>query len=112
MAALSLFDLNNQHTLPYQAHSATSKAAARSVTGQLSAKARMQVLAAIIKLGVASDEEIQDYLLMNSSTERPRRGELAKAGYIEKAGKTTTRSGRAAVTWRVTSSGLGALDIK
>jgi hypothetical protein len=59
------------------------------------------VLDAIRKLGEATDEEIQDFLSMNPSTERPRRIELWKAGLIEDSGHTRqTKSGRAAAIWR------------
>jgi hypothetical protein len=48
----------------------------------------------------ATDEEIQTYLDMNPSTQRPRRVELVDAGLIRDSGTTRqTRSGRPAVVW-------------
>ena len=48
----------------------------------------------------ATDEEIQLGLAMNPSTQRPRRGELLKAGLIQASDrKRETRSGRRAVVW-------------
>jgi hypothetical protein len=48
----------------------------------------------------ATDEEIQDILGMNPSTQRPRRVELVDAGLIRDSGATRkTRSGRPAVVW-------------
>jgi hypothetical protein len=50
----------------------------------------------------ATDEEIQTGLAMNPSTQRPRRGELLKAGLIEATERTRkTRSGRNAIVWIV-----------
>lgn len=48
-----------------------------------------------------TDEEIQDALDMEGSTERPRRRELQIAGAIVDSGCTRkTRSGRSATIWR------------
>ena len=53
----------------------------------------------------ATDEEIQDGLLMNPSTQRPRRIELLRAGWIEASpNRRTTKSGRLAVVWIATLS--------
>lgn len=49
----------------------------------------------------ATDEEAQQSLRMNPSTQRPRRGELADKGLIRLAGTTRkTRTGRKANVWR------------
>lgn len=48
----------------------------------------------------ATDEEIQQYLNMNPSTQRPRRVELVEGGWIEDSGRRRkTRSRRDAVVW-------------
>jgi len=48
----------------------------------------------------ATDEEIQTWLGMNPSTQRPRRVELVKKGLVVDSGKTRqTRSGRKATVW-------------
>ena len=53
----------------------------------------------------ATDEEIQLALVMNPSTQRPRRIELLNDGLIEKTALTRkTRSGRSASVWKVVSS--------
>ena len=47
-----------------------------------------------------TDEQIQQYLDMNPSTQRPRRGELVAAGMLLDSGQTRpTTSGRPAVVW-------------
>ena len=47
-----------------------------------------------------TDEEIQDCLEMNPSTERPRRIELQMRQQIKNSGKTRkTKSGRQAIVW-------------
>jgi hypothetical protein len=48
-----------------------------------------------------TDEQIQNELGMNPSTERPRRLELEEQGLIFDSGeKRKTRSGRPAIVWR------------
>lgn len=50
----------------------------------------------------ATDENVQDGLNMNPSTQRPRRVELVEGGFIVDSGdKRKTRSGREAVVWVV-----------
>jgi len=48
-----------------------------------------------------TDEEMQRRLGMNPSTQRPRRGELARRGLIVASGTRKTASGRNADVWRV-----------
>lgn len=53
-----------------------------------------------------TDEEIQDALGMAQNTERPRRVELWRGGFIRDSGRTRlTRSKRKAVVWIVTVRG-------
>jgi len=61
------------------------------------------------KLG-GTDGEIQEELGLKGSTERPRRKELEKGGFVEDSGQVRqTASGRAAVVWRATAKAtLGA----
>jgi hypothetical protein len=98
---LGLFDA----PAPAQAHSPTSKAAARSIeprTGTL----RGFVLAYIRGAGMngATDEEMQSALSMNPSTQRPRRIELVEAGFVYDSNRTRpTESGRNAVVWLAVS---------
>lgn len=63
---------------------------------------RRKVLDYITKCGYvgATDEELQNILLMNPSTQRPRRVELVEGGWIEDSGRRRkTRSRREAVVW-------------
>lgn len=51
----------------------------------------------------ATDDEVQRWLDLNPSTERPRRVELVEMGWIEDSGeRRQTRSGRSAVVWTLT----------
>ena len=51
----------------------------------------------------ATDEELQDWLDMNPSTERPRRVELVRAQLVYNSGrKRLTTSGRRAIVWVAT----------
>jgi len=53
-----------------------------------------------------TDEEIQTYLKMNPSTERPRRIELVESGHVRDSGvRRPTRSGRQANVWVATDGG-------
>lgn len=85
---------------PYQPHSPESMAAAERQRPR-SGTARARVLDFIESRGGAgaTDEEIQIGLEMSESTERPRRIELAAAGWIEKRGTRLTRSGNEAAVW-------------
>ena len=66
---------------------------------------RRNVLNAIVQADPygMTDEEIQDRLHMNPSTQRPRRVELVEQGWVEDSGRRrTTQSGRSAVVWVLT----------
>lgn len=90
--------MSAQQSLPFQRHSATSKAAA--IQAQSTAgTARAAVLLVIKQQGPMTDEQIQVALQMNPSTQRPRRIELVRAGLVEKVGRGVTKSGRSADTW-------------
>lgn len=92
------YDLFNG-TPPHQKHSATSRAAA----GQVSTETKRAAVRRFITISNAygaTDQEIQDFLEMDPSTERPRRRELELQGIIIDSGRTRpTRSGRQAVVW-------------
>lgn len=57
----------------------------------------------------ATDEEVQDWLGMNPSTQRPRRVELVEGGWVCDSGLTRkTRSGTSAVVWALTEKAMEA----
>lgn len=98
----SLFD-SLADAPPAQSHSDTSCAAADRIKG-VSGRLRREVYDWLAARGEAggTDEEIQAALTMPSSTERPRRVELVRAGRVRDSGKRrSTRSGRKAVVWTV-----------
>jgi len=78
----------------------TRQEAERSIKPSAAAY-REQVYRCIEWNGPICDEAIAELTGLNPSTARPRRIELAKAGRIEPAGATHTKSGRRAVAWRV-----------
>jgi hypothetical protein len=93
---------------PAQAHSPTSVAAAASVEGVPASTWRQKVYEYIDSQGYlgATDEEVQEALGMNPSTQRPRRVELVRFGVVRDSGVTRkTRSNRSAVVW-VSRKGL------
>ncbi len=86
---------------PCQSHSATSREAARMAEPAAGTQ-RARVLGMLRGRGTsgATDEQIQLFLNMNPSTQRPRRIELVAAGLVADSGRTRlTRSGRSAVVW-------------
>jgi hypothetical protein len=66
---------------------------------------RAHIMAAITRSYVGmTDTELQEELNMSGDTERPRRGELLKAGLIKDSGVTRkTKRGREAIVWVVAS---------
>lgn len=89
---------------PYQRHSATSKAAAAFASAHAETWLR-RVYDAIDAAGPRglTDEEAQDLLRLNASTQRPRRVTLVDAGRVYDSGLTRlTRSGRKATVWIAT----------
>ncbi len=87
---------------PAQLHSATSIAAAQAIQPKLGELCR-QVLAYLRLAGSfgGTDEELQTGLLLDGSTERPRRVTLVEYGLVVDSGRTRkTKSGRDAVVWQ------------
>lgn len=90
-----------QYELPFQKHSETSQAAAISIAPDAN-NLRAAVLRYIAGRGDdgATDEEVQDALEMNPSTQRPRRVELVRMGVVEDSGRRRkTKGGRQATVW-------------
>lgn len=84
---------------PFQAHSQTSRAAAREIAPK-AGTLRAKVLEAIRSRGGATAEELEVALELGGSTVRPRVVELVRAGLVRDSGATRrTRSGRAATVW-------------
>lgn len=96
---------------PAQAHSETSKSAARSVKSTRGKT--MQMVLECIKWatetslnGGATDEDLQRWLKMSGNTERPARVALVQQGLVVDSGNTArTSSGRKAVLWVVARTG-------
>lgn len=80
--------------------SATSRAAAESIAPK-AGTLRALVLDAIQKSAYGlTDEDLQEILHLNPSTQRPRRIELVRMGLVCDSGETRlTRSGRKATVW-------------
>ena len=82
--------------------SVTSAKAADSLDATTLNRLHRQVLAFLeARPEGATDEEMQAGLGMNPSTQRPRRIELARRGFVVEAGTRKTASGRMACVWRV-----------
>jgi hypothetical protein len=94
-------------------HPDTSKQAARLIAPK-SGSDRERVLQTVLATWYSehgrTDEELQDILGMDPSTERPRRVELVEGGWLEDSGKRRpTRSGRQAIVWQVTDDARNSL---
>lgn len=93
--------------LPFQSHSATSRAAALA-SGSRADADRVKVFQHLNGCGPAgaTDDEMQVALEMNGSTQRPRRIELVASGVVKDSGtKRPTRTGHAATVWVVKPEG-------
>lgn len=92
---------NCQHEwAPYQKHSSTSKAAGDGMMYRLSGLRRKVYDYLADHPKGLTDEEIQDALAMNPSTQRPRRVELVVMNAVVDSGEIReTRSGASAVVW-------------
>jgi protein involved in temperature-dependent protein secretion len=89
------------YSLPFQKHSMTSHDAA--VRAEPRAGTHRGIIfdrfCTVASYG-ATDEEMQTMTRLNPSTQRPRRIELVKQGWIKDSGRTrATRSGAQAVVW-------------
>lgn len=74
---------------------------------------RLQVLAVIVATGPTglTDDEGERLTGIKPQTYTPRRGELARAGYIERSGyKRPTQSGCPAAVWVATDAGKALVD--
>ena len=92
--------------LPYQAHSETSKEAARSMATK-SQTLRSKVLE-LLSTNDLTDEDIAIRLNLSGSTARPRRIELVQAGLVMQTGTRKTASGRSAAVWSVKPTNIGS----
>ncbi len=91
-----------EFSAPYVSGSMTSREAAKLIEPELNAL-QVKVLNQIILTGAtgATDAEMQIALGMNPSTQRPRRIELWRAGFLFDSGEQRkTESGRNAVVWK------------
>lgn len=96
---MTLFDENR--TTTGRDHPPTSHQAAERVWPR-SGTQRATVLMLLYDTypGGLTDEEMQTRLHMNPNTQRPRRGELVKQGWVRDAGyKRETRGGDPAIVW-------------
>lgn len=80
-------------------HPETSKEAAKAISKKTVAdRARIERHLKGLAPEGASDRDLQDWLEMGSSTERPRRVELVRAGIV-KAGPRRKQHGRMVIRW-------------
>ena len=90
--------------LPAQMHSAPSIAAAEAALPTVGTQRWhvLELLRAFPSFGM-TDEEMQNAMGMNPSTQRPRRVELVNAGLVRDSGeRRRTASGRQATVWVAT----------
>ncbi len=102
---LALFE---PHTItgedhPQTSHWAAERAHLRSGTG------RRRVLAALVARDL-TDEELQMVLAMSANTQRPRRVELCRAGYVEATeNRRRSYAGCWSIVWTASDAGRRAL---
>ncbi len=110
MPQLSFFDAAPTHTnAPVTRRAA--QVASRPAAGRQCRKI-LQLLVAWADRG-GTDEEVQQELGLNGSSQRPRRSELVKAGLVEDSGRVRpTTSGRCAVVWTATQKAREVLNVE
>lgn len=88
---------------PAQQHSRTSMQAADSLDEPTLNAMQRSVVAFLKARGEhgATDEEMQLGIPMDQNTQRPRRVELVRRGFVVEAGTRKTKSGRYATAWRL-----------
>jgi hypothetical protein len=92
--------MTTQATLPFAAGSVTSFEAAMALASRAGGQ-RARVLGWLILNGPATDREMQAGLIMDGSTQRPRRIELMRDGVIVALDEVTQANGRRATRWGV-----------
>ena len=101
----------NGYGLVRNDHPETAQEAAKAIKLR-SGTQRAAVLLELFQANVSgmdglSDETLQAVLGMGASSERPRRVELCRMGYVDDSGKrVVTTSGREAVVWQITDTGI------
>lgn len=93
----------NFSVAPYQRHSATSKAAAKSLKPSKVDLDRWEIMDSLKRHpNGLTDDALQGITSLPGDSERPRRISLLKDGLIYDSGrKERTRSGKLAVVWRI-----------
>ncbi len=103
-------DILKPHT--YSGKTPTSRKAAANALGK-SGTNRYRVMLTIANTGPvgATDDELQAILKMSVNTQRPRRVELVKAGYVKASGyeRYVRETDNTAIVWVATPEGLAAL---
>ena len=85
---------------PFQRHSAPSFLAAEAVRPTRATGQALVLKLLRLHKGGLSDEQMQESLAMNPSTQRPRRIELVEQGLVRDSNiRAKTRSGRFATLW-------------
>ena len=97
----TMYSRYSQPELPFQKHSDTSISAAfEAEPAAGTQKTRILEYLRKYRDSGATDEDMQLYLGMNPSTQRPRRIELVQQGLVRDSGTTRpTRAGRQATVW-------------
>jgi predicted ArsR family transcriptional regulator len=85
--------MDTPETLPHVPGSTTSAAAAAAAAPN-AGTVRARIFAWLVAHGPATDQQIQAALGLDPSTERPRRGELERDGYVFSTGRTYTPPGK------------------
>lgn len=111
-AQRSLFDQPRDlpRNAPHVVGSATSRAAAESISGAVLNNMQLRVLQAIIDSDGLTCDEVEAQLDLRHQTASARIHELRKAGYLEEKGiQRSTRSGRNATVWKATNKAKGSI---
>jgi hypothetical protein len=108
--ALELLEQLDSPEVKLRADAQPTSAAAAAKATLRAGTARRRVLALLVDVTDATDEELQRALDLGPNTQRPRRVELVEAGFVEPTELTRpTSTGSASIVWTATAAGHAAL---
>jgi predicted ArsR family transcriptional regulator len=107
---VTLFDVSENRPGPSHHNAPETSAQAAVANAPRSGTQRWRVLAALVRYGDWTDDDLCDLLNLHGNAVRPRRGELVAAGFVEDSGvRRPSAMGNPAVVWTATKAGREAL---
>lgn len=107
---MTLFDVSEDRPGPSHHNAPETSAQAALANAPRSGTQRARVLAALVRYGGMTDDDIGTLLNLSGNAVRPRRGELVAAGFVKDSGdRMPSDMGNPAVVWVATERGEDAI---